>query len=256
MNHDLLKFHHWLLSSTFKSQWFEENIKHQILSVLSWIIYPEFRKQNSLISVVKKNKFILTLFSVILFWSTSFFTFGRLTSETEKKVVVVERTIKINDYLKNFDFTSLRSERRFIEYLAYSKFKIGNYDNLQKLPDEIFFTIISEINQRKIPPSIFFRLIDQESAFTYVTNKNSKTEGYCQVHPQTKISILNIIGTTNHERIDNIRVASYHLKSQYDKYKSEGFEERESWIKSLIDYNGGSISLAKSNMLHFSKDMK
>jgi hypothetical protein len=256
MNHDLLKFHHWLLSSTFKSQWFEENIKHQILSVLSWIIYPEFRKQNSLISVIKKNKFIITLFSVILFWSTSFFTFGRLTSETEKKVVVVERTIKINDYLKNVDFTSLRSERRFIEYLTYSKFKIGNYDNLQKLPDEIFFTIISEINQRKIPPSIFFRLIDQESAFTYVTNKNSKTEGYCQVHPQTKISILNIIGTTNHERIDNIRIASYHLKSQYDKYRSEGFEERESWIKSLVDYNGGSISLAKSNMLHFSKVMK
>jgi hypothetical protein len=256
MNHDLLKFHHWLLSSTFKSQWFEENIKHQILSVLSWIIYPEFRKQNSLISVIKKNKFILTLFSVILFWSTSFFTFGRLTSETEKKVVVVERTIKINDYLKNVDFTSLRSERRFMEYIVYSKFRVENYKNLQKLPDEIFFTIISEIKRYKIPPSLFFRLIDQESGFTYVTNTNSGAKGYGQVMPQTKTLILSKIGSTNHEKIDNIRISAYHLKSQYDKYKSEGFEERESWIKSLIDYNGGSISLARENMLHFCKDMK
>ena len=55
MRYDLIKIHHWLLISTFKSKWFEENIKLQIISLLSWFIYPDYREQNSLIGVIQKN---------------------------------------------------------------------------------------------------------------------------------------------------------------------------------------------------------
>lgn len=254
MNHDLIKFHHWLLSSTFKSKWFEDNIKLQIISLLSWVIYPEYRKQISLLNLLKQNKFILSVFSIFILWSCSFFTFGRLTSETEYKNIYIQKNIKIDDFMKGVDFESMKPERKYIEYLIHSKFKIEHYKNLQKLPDEIFFTIICEIKRHKIPASLFFRLLDQESGFLEVTNTSSGANGVPQLMKQTRCSILKIIGKTNHKQIDDIRVASYLLKTQYDEHRKKGFSENKSWCLSLMDYNGGSLRLAKNNLMYFSQN--
>ena len=131
MKYDLVKFHHWLLLSTFKSKWFEENIKLQIISLLSWMIYPEYREQNSFLSVVKKNKFILIVFSVFFIWTTSFFTFGRLT--VGKETIVVEKKTYINNYLKGLDFEEFQSKRKATEYTIFTKCKIINlYKTLRK----------------------------------------------------------------------------------------------------------------------------
>ena len=254
MRYDLIKIHHWLLISTFKSKWFEENIKLQIISLLSWFIYPDYREQNSLIGVIQKNKFILSIIAIPMLWSCTLFAFGRLSSS--EKTIVVEKKTVINNYLKGVDFKSLSEERRFIEYLAQDRFKIENYKNLQKLPDEVFFTIVSEIKKNQIPPSIFFRLLDQESGFQYIKNVNSGADGYGQIIPTTKTMILDIIGSTNHKKIDNIRISSYHLKVQYDIYRKSGLSEKQSWVQSLIDYNGGCKSLAMENMKNFTKELK
>jgi hypothetical protein len=149
MNYDLIKFHHWLLTSTFKSGWFEEKIKIQFISLLSWIIYPEYREQNSFLNILRHNKFILSLILIPILLCLTFFTFGRITA-SEKTVVVVKKSF-IKQSPNPLDFTKLKDERRYIEYLAHSKFKVENYSNLQNLPDEVFFTIVSEINTNQIP---------------------------------------------------------------------------------------------------------
>lgn len=254
MRYDLMKIHHWLLLSTFKNKWFEENIKHQIIQILSWFIYSDYRKQTSFLSLVKSNKLMIGFFSVILAWSLTFFTFGRLSSDTE--VLVIERKRFINDFMKNIDFSNFKSERNYYEYLAYSQYKVDYFENLQKLPDDVFFTIISEIKRNKIPPSIFFRLLDQESHFLYIKNNRTGANGYGQVIPSTKKHILNSIGTTNCEKIDNIRISAYHLRNRYDFYRNRGRSNKESWLLSLSDYNGGCTSLAKCNMKYFTEELK
>jgi hypothetical protein len=254
MKYDLVKFHHWLLLSTFKNKWFEENIKLQIISLLSWMIYPEYREQNSLIGVIQKNKFILSVIVIPMLWSCTFFTFGRLSST--QNTIVIEKKTFINNHLKGVDFNSLNGERKFIEYLAHTKFKIENYKNLQKLPDEVFFTIVSEIQRNKIPASLFFRLLDQESGFRDIVNYNSGVRGIPQINSDTRRRILKIIGSTNHRIIDDIRVCSYHLKSQYETHKINGNDERKSWTLSLVDYNGGSSTLAKENMKFYHMELK
>lgn len=246
MKHDLIKFHNWLMQSTFKCVWFEENIKTNIISILSWAIYPEYRSNNSLYSLLGKNKLFTSVLGFVLLWSVTFYAFGRLTA-TEQKVFIVHKSYN-NPQTKILNFDSLQEERRYIEYLAHDKYKIKNYQSLQKLPDEIFFTIVSEIERNELPPSIFFRLLDQESCFEYVYNKSTNAEGWGQILPSTKTLLLKRIGSTNHPLIDNIRMSSEHLKMQYDKHRSEGMSEKSAWLESLKDYNGGNQNLAIQNM--------
>lgn len=252
MNHDLTKFHHWLLSSTFKNELFEDKIKFQFVSLLSWLIYKDYRDQNSFLKVLRMNKILLYLLSTPFILSFIFFTFGRLTAS--ERTITTEKKLIVQKYVNSLDFKSMKDERRYIEYLAFTKYKIENYSNLQNLTDDVFFTIISEIKTNDIPPSLFFRLLDQESGFSDIKNKNSGASGIPQIMPDTRRYILDKIGTTNHKIIDDIRVSSYHLKVQFDKYKSSGIDEKKSWLLSLVDYNGGSHSLAKENMKYFSSD--
>jgi hypothetical protein len=84
MRYDLVKFHHWLILSTFRNKWFEENIKLQIISLLSWFIYPDYRKSTSFFSILKQNKFILSIILFFFLWTSGFFTFGKLMSIPEK----------------------------------------------------------------------------------------------------------------------------------------------------------------------------
>lgn len=246
MKHDLCKFLHWLTSSTFRNSKFENQIKKQMISILSWFLYPDFRKQYSFWNLLTRNTIFISILIVFLFWSVSFFTFGRLT--TDEKYLYKTRIDYDTTYIKvTFD----KNIRRFIEYNCKEKYKIKNYQNLQKLPDEVLFTIVSEITDKKIPPSLFFRLIDQESSFLNVVNKSSGASGLTQILPSTKRLLLKKIGSTNHYLIDNVRLGAYHLKIQYDKYREMGFSEKESWFKSLVDYNGGSKTLAEHNLEFF-----
>jgi hypothetical protein len=254
MKHDLIKFLHWLSISTFKSKWFEENIKLQIISLLSWIIYKDYRNQTPIFKLISHNRFILTILLIISLWSTTLFTFGRLSNGTDIKII--KRKVVINDHLKEIDFENLKSERRFIEYMVFSRYKIDHYHNLQKLPDDVFFTIISEIQNHRIPPSLFFRLLDQESGFTYIRNNKSGAYGYGQNLPSTCKQILNTIGSTGHDKIDNIRVSAFHLARSYKDYTSKGFNPKESWYHSLLDYNGGSETLARDNMRYFTYSLR
>jgi len=97
--------------------------------------------------------------------------------------------------------------------------------------------------------------MDQESGFSDITNENSGADGIPQIMPDTRVCILNKIGETNHKIIDDIRVSSYHLKVQFDKYKQSGIDVKKSWLLSLVDYNGGSYSLAKENMKYFTQEL-
>jgi len=255
--YDLIKIHHWLLVSTFKSTWFEENIKLQIISLLSWFIYPEFRQSNTLFSVLGKNKIILTTLSVFIGWTLFSFTFGRISVSTDKEnsTIVVEKKTFVNNYFSSLNLKDFHPRRRITEYKVFTDFHIENFDNLHKLPDEVFYAMILEIEKNNIPYSIFFRMMDIESGYKFIRNQNSGANGYCQVLPATKSHILRKIGSTKNEKIDNIRIASYHLKVQYDKYRLEGNNKKESWFKSLLDYNGGSHSLAKKVMEHYTEDI-
>jgi len=253
MKYDLIKFHHWLSISNFKSKWFEENIKLQIISLLSWIIYPDYKVNHNLFSILCKNKLFLSIIGFVFIWSLSMYSFGRLTSLPQKVVLVQKNYFKPDTTFLRFD--KLKSERKYIEYVAKSKYKIRNYQNLRKLPDEVFFTLVSEIKRNKLPPSVVFRLIDQESNFLYVTNKFSGAKGYGQILPSTESSILKIIGSTEHEKIDNIRCTSYHLKSRYDFYRKCGFSHKKSLEKSLLDYKGGSSSLIGYSLENYSEEL-
>lgn len=255
MKYDLIKFLHWLSQSTFKSKWFEDNVKFQIISLLSWILYPEFRKQNSFFNIIKGNKVILTTLSIFLIWSVTFFTFGRLTSNDD---------IIIKGYFPRYSRdTTITSRlvfdsniRRFIEYTAKEKYKIKYYKNLQNLSDDVFFTIVSEINDKDLPYSLFFRLLDQESHFLYVVNKKSGAKGFTQIIPSTERVLKRRVGVTGYHLIDNIRFGAHHLKISYNKYKSRGMSEEDCWFNSLVDYNGGSKTLASQMMLHYHKDIE
>ena len=251
MKHDLCKFLHWLTSSTFRNGILENQVKKQIISILSWFLYPDFRKQYSLWSIVTKNKIIISTLTLFLVWSVSFFTFGRLTTDEKyfEKVKIEYDTAYVKVI---FD----KNIRRFIEYNCKEKYKIKNYQNLQKLPDEVLFTIVSEITDKKIPPSLFFRLIDQESSFLDIINKSSGASGLTQILPSTKRVLLKKIGSTNHYLIDNVRMGAYHLKIQHDKYREMGFSEKESWFKSLVDYNGGSETLANHNLEFYHQELE
>jgi hypothetical protein len=251
--YDLIKIHHWLLVSTFKSKWFEENVKLQIISLLRWIIYPETRKHYSLFSILKGNKILITIISVFFIWNITFFTFGRLSAfENREDSVKTNQPIVI--YRVNPSLDSLNFRRKYLEFIIFQKYRIKYKENLEKLSDEVFFAIIFELEKYKIPPSIFYRLLDHESHFLWVYNKSTRAEGFAQILPSTKRILINKIGSTSDPQIDNIRLGAYHIWMKYDSYKKMGFTDNESWYRSLKDYNGGSSSLAKYNMDFFSED--
>jgi hypothetical protein len=256
MKYDLIKLLHWLSQSTFKSKWFEQNIKFQIISLLSWFLYPDFRKEKSIFDILRANKMVLFFISTFFVWSITFFTFGRLSSNEN---VVVRKYFSYNTMVDTTITRRLIFDtkiRTFIEYTAKEKYKVKYYQNLQKLSDEVFFTIVSEIHDKELPYSVFFRLLDQESHFLYVVNKNSGAKGFVQIIPSTERILKRKVGSTGYHLIDNIRYGAHHLKISYNKYKSRGFSEEDCWFHSLLDYNGGSNILAKETMLYFDKDIE
>jgi soluble lytic murein transglycosylase-like protein len=128
---------------------------------------------------------------------------------------------------------------------------LRNPQNLSKLSDKVFYTIIEEIEKHKIPYTIFFRLIDFESGFTFITNVSSGAFGYCQVMPSTWNIFCKSLKLTVHDEIGNIKMGAHILKLAYDSYKRRGLDEETSWFRALVDYSGGSQDLAKKEMMYY-----
>jgi hypothetical protein len=252
MKYDLVKFHHWLLVSTFRNKWFEENIKLQIISLLSWFIYPDYRKNNTLFSVLKQNRFILTVIGSFILWTSGFFTFGKLMNIPEKTYEYIfvrkveEKIIK----------ESKPSARKLLQKIIINDCNIEHKNELITLPDEIFYSMVDEINSKSIPYVIFFKVVDHESGFRFIPNsKGSGAMGYCQIMPATFDQFKGKVGLKSHNPLSNIKMGAFLLKDRYDYHKSNGNNDEKSWFLSLRDYAGGKDSMAKE-IIHYYKKSK
>lgn len=253
MKYDLVKFHHWLLVSTFRNKWFEENIKLQIISLLSWFIYPEFRKNNTIFSVLKQNKFILTILLCFVLWTSGFFTFGKLMSIPEKtyKYIFVKKVEKKIITKKEYS----HSARLLLQKIIIKDCEIEHKKELLNLEDDIFYLMIDEINKNSIPYTIFFKVVDHESGFQFIPNtEGSGAYGYCQIMPSTFNLFKRRLGLTGHNEESNIRMGVFMLKDRYNYHKSIGKSDNSAWIGSLIDYAGGKDSMAKEIIKYYTKN--
>lgn len=146
-------------------------------------------------------------------------------------------------------------DRKYLETIIQRDCHLRYFHNMQRLPDDIFFTMINEIDKWGIPYTIFFRMVDHESGFRFIPNAGgSGAFGYCQVMPSTFRSISRTLGLSGHTEINNIKAGAYLLKYNYNRHIKRGLSERDAWFQSLVDYSGGNRKLAGQEMQYFSTD--
>ena len=51
-----IRLYNKLIMMDNNNPWFEKHIRFQSIELLGWFLHPEFRKENKLVTVVKKNK--------------------------------------------------------------------------------------------------------------------------------------------------------------------------------------------------------
>jgi hypothetical protein len=200
----------------------------------------------------------------IVIWITSILLFSNYVYHNENIVNSLRDELHITKGKldkKHNDLVSFKKQTEFRDYLEYriiNTCQLKNPKGLSKLSDEIFFTIIDEIEKYDIPYSIFFRLIDHESGFEFIENtQGTGAFGYCQVLPSTFDIFSKMLNIKNgHNEINNIKVGAYVLKYAFDIYCNKGLNEKESWYMALIMYSGGSKGLAKDEMLYYNKDLR
>jgi len=73
---NLIKLHSWLLMNHVNNQLFEKYVRYQLIDILEWFIYPEFRKINWR-QLLKNNKIIVIVIISFIFWTTGLFSIGR-----------------------------------------------------------------------------------------------------------------------------------------------------------------------------------
>jgi len=256
-----------------KNNFFDKYVRLQIVDLLCWFIYPEFRRRSRFIDLLARNKFVLISSLFFLFWTTGMFKLGKISGFYESDVQIVElkdSLDKQNDilyqtnelmYLKDSTISQLRDKmnsRAYYEEVIKRDCHLRHPDNLSKLPDKVFFTIIDEIERYQIPYTIFFRVIDHESGFKFIANaQGSGAFGYCQVIPSTFRSVSRKLGFTEHNEVNNIKAGAYVLRSNFDIYRRKGLSVRESWFHALVAYSGGNHDLAQSEMMYYvEKDFK
>ena len=123
---------------------------------------------------------------------------------------------------------------------------IENKDQLKRLPDHVFYSMIEEVNRQEIPYVIFFKVVDHESGFQFISNsQGSGAMGYCQIMPATFKLFKKKAGLSNHTPLSNIKMGAFLLKNRYNYHKSTGKEDDLAWFLSLKDYAGGKDSMAK-----------
>ena len=85
-----------------KDNFFQKYIRFQLVDLLSWFIYPEFRDNNKFVDLLIRNKFMVLTITFFLLWTTGTFTLGRFLSFQDKKEQIVQlkdRLDKQNDLL-------------------------------------------------------------------------------------------------------------------------------------------------------------
>ena len=266
---NLIKLHSWLLMNHVNNQLFEKYVRYQLIDILEWFIYPEFRKINWR-QLLKNNKIIVIVIISFIFWTTGLFSIGRWLSFSDKaeKIYSLESKLEeINNILYNSNvlldrkdstITQLREtmgSREYLQFIIKRDCNLTHYQNLVKLPDDIFFTMIDEIEKYKIPYTIFFRVVDHESGFQFIVNSaGSGAFGYCQVMPATFNLVAKKLGFKEHNQITNIKAGAFLLRDAYDRHRKRGNDVRTSWFNSLVEYSGGDTQLAQSELRYFKSD--
>lgn len=256
-----------LLMKNSGNEIFNTFFRKPFLSFSTWYLYPEFRKGNFLVNFINQNRILFLFVNIFFLWTISLFFFGRLSafekvknleSKLTKTTSALESSYKLIN-LKEITIDNLRIQTRSREYLQFvikRDCQLRHYGALTKLPDDVFFTIIDEIEKYKIPYTIFFRLIDRESGFQFISNnQGSGAFGYCQVMPSTFKYASKKLKLKEHNQINNIKVGAWVLKQGFDKYKKEGFDVKSAWYRSLIDYSGGNVDLAAEEMKFYKEGL-
>lgn len=270
IKNNLQKLYKRLLLLPHKENWFHNKVKFQLINTIAWYLYPEFRKYN-ILDLIKGNKFIISTFVLFIFWTTSFFSFGRWLSFMDKKETISTleyRLSRTNDIMYNTNLLMHRKDstisqlreqmgsRDYLQFVIKRDCHIENYANLTKLSDDVFFTMIDEIERYQIPYTIWFRMIDKETGFRFVpNNQGSGAYGYCQVMPTTFSEVAKKLGLKKHDEFNNIKAGAYVLKQNYNLYRNKGIGEYESWHKALTNYSGGDSDLATYEMQYFKLDL-
>lgn len=266
----LVTLYNWLLTSTFKNQWFNNNVKYEITNIINCIIYPHYRKENLPI-IIKRNRLFFAIFGVFILWTSLTYSLGRYVSYLEKKEDIISLEYKLdetNDILyqtnkhlnkKDLTISQLRktmNSRDYLQFVIKRDCKLISYDNLTKVSDTVFFTMIDEVDKYKIPYTIFFRVIDRESGFKFIyNNRGSGAFGYCQIMPVTYEYFSKRLNFSEHNEITNIKTGAYILKHGYNYYRSKGYSDSLSWYKELVDYSGGNRKLALSEMKYLKTNL-
>lgn len=256
-----------LLMKNSGNEIFNTFIRKPFLSFSTWYLYPEFRKGNFLVNFINQNRILFLFVNIFFLWTISLFFFGRLSafekvknleSKLTETTSALESSYKLIN-LKEITIDNLRIQTRSREYLQFvikRDCQLRHYGALTKLPDDVFFTIIDEIEKYKIPYTIFFRLIDRESGFQFISNnQGSGAFGYCQVMPSTFKYASKKLKLKEHNQINNIKAGAWVLKQGFDKYKKEGFDVKSAWYRSLIDYSGGNVDLAAEEMKFYKEGL-
>jgi len=263
----IIRIHNWLLMNNFRIDWFNKHLKPNLLSITTWFIYPEFRKPTKIRSVISRYKYLIAFITLFILWTSGFFSIGRWLSYIEKKKEISTLQYKLNekdnilyytnDLLcrKDSTISQLRTQmgsREYLHYVIKRDCHIVHYDQLTKLSDEVFFTMIDECEKYQIPYTIFFRVIDHESGFQFIpNNQGSGAFGYCQVMPLTFQIVSRKLGLSSHNEVNNIKTGAYVLHNNYNFYRSKGFSDKDSWLKALTDYSGGDSILALNEIKYY-----
>lgn len=241
-------------------------IEKQFMKITEWFIYPEFRKKFGFQDLLKRSKYLILAGLLFLIYNISIISITYSVSHKEKVTQIEKLESKLEiakDTIQNLEkgiehkevvlanLIEKTSSREYLEFVIKRDCHLRNPQNLSKLSDKVFYTIVEEIEKYKIPYTVFYRLIDFESGFTFATNVSSGAFGYCQVMPSTWNVLCKSLKLTVHDEINNIKMGAYILKIGYDRYKKQGLDDKNAWTRSLVDYSGGSADLATKEMLYY-----
>jgi hypothetical protein len=261
------KIENWRTKTLMKAS--QSSIEKQLLKISEWFIYPEFRKKFGYRDLLKRSKYLILAGLLFLIYNISiiFITYSVSHSEKVTQIEKLESKLEVaKDTIQNLEkgiqnkevvlagLIEQTSSRDYLEFVIKRDCHLRNPQNLSKLSDEVFFTIIEEIEKYKIPYTVFFRLIDFESGFTFITNTSSGAFGYCQVLPSTFTIFAQKIGLKEHNEVNNIKIGASVLKWAFDSHKRAGHDDKTAWFKALVNYSGGSEELAMKEMQYYKDD--
>lgn len=260
------KIRNKLLIKREKSNLIYNYFKKSFLALSEWYLYPELRKKNIILSLFKINRLPLFLTTLFIIWTITLFSFGKISTikkvrELENQLTQMSSELDSSSRLISYKesiIDRIRTQvgsRQYLEYIIKRDCHLRNPDNLSKLSDEVFFTMIDEIEKNKIPYTVFFRVIDFESGFTYATNSTSGAFGYCQLLPSTFTIGAKHLKLKENSEVNNVKIGAWVLKYGFDRWKAKGLSDKEAWFRSLVDYSGGSHALAEKEMMYFKENL-